>query len=90
MDEKKEMSREEIIAGLREWLGPAGTAFFRDIKAKYGTLIACWDEGGIPHSVHFREGMQVRNQLRTLTNNSWTAHEYDDRWAELVEKVIEE
>ena len=90
MDEKRELSREEIIAEMRNWLGIEGRAFFKQLKDKYGTFIVCYDEGGFPHSVHFREGMQVRNKLRELTNFAWTAHEYDDRWAEIIEKAIEE
>lgn len=75
---------------VREWLGPDGIKFFHDIKAKHGTLLAVWIEGGIPHSVHFREGMQVRNFLRTITNHSWTAIEYDDHWTQIVEEAIKE
>ena len=43
---------------------------------------------GIPHSVHFREGMQVRNFLRGIYGDSWTDHDYDNKWAGLVEKAI--
>lgn len=82
------MQEEEIVIEIRKWLGEKGTKFFRDVKEKHGTIIACWDEGGIPHPVHFREGMQVRNKLRQLTNNAWTDHEYDDKWAEVIEKAI--
>ena len=42
----------------------------------------------IPHPVHFREGMQVRNFLRTIFGDTWTAHDYDDRWTELIEEAI--
>lgn len=42
----------------------------------------------IPHPVHFREGMQVRNFLRTIYGDSWTAHDYDNRWAALIEEAI--
>jgi len=42
----------------------------------------------IPHPVHFREGMQVRNFLRTIFGETWTAHDYDNRWAKLVEEAI--
>lgn len=45
---------------------------------------------GIPHPVHFREGMTVRNFLRTITDNAWTAHEYDNRWADIIEDAIKE
>lgn len=77
-----------IVAELKKWLGSKGLGHFRDIKTKYGRLDAVWNEGGIPHCVHFREGMQIRNKLRELTNYSWTDHEYDDRWVEYVEKAI--
>lgn len=42
----------------------------------------------IPHPVHFREGMQVRNFLRTIFGETWTAHDYDNRWAALIEEAI--
>lgn len=77
-----------VVTELKKWLGPKGLGHFRDIKTKYGRLDAVWNEGGIPHCVHFREGMQIRNKLRELTNYSWTDHEYDDRWVEYVEKAI--
>ncbi len=43
---------------------------------------------GIPHPVHFREGMQVRNFLRKATDYSWTDHEYDNKLTGLVEEAI--
>jgi hypothetical protein len=45
----------------------------------------------IPHPVHFREGMQVRNWMRTQgETHGWTACDYDDTWAALVERAIDE
>lgn len=94
---KIETENEEIIDKLRQWLSDDGIQFFREIKEKYGTVNACWVEGsddsetqfrGIPHPVHFREGMRVRNFLRRITGNSWTSHEYDDHWVRLVEEAI--
>lgn len=84
------MDIESYAKQVLEWLGPDGIKFFREVKAKHGTLLAVWMEGGIPHPVHFREGMQVRNFLRTITNHSWTSHEYDERWAQIVEEAIKE
>lgn len=78
----------ELVAAVRKWLGKVGTAFFRKVLAEHGTLNAVWMDNGIPHAVHFREGMAVRNKLRELTGNAWTSHEYDDRWAAVVEKAI--
>jgi hypothetical protein len=79
-----------LVVQLRDWLGRTGIAHFRKIKAEHGEINTVWMEGGIPHSVHFREGMQVRNKLRELTNNTWSSHEYDDRWIGLIEEAIKE
>jgi len=87
-------SDESIIEQLREWLGEDGLSFFRECKEKYGMVSPVYPEPGcedmptIPHPVHFREGMTVRNFLRRITNHGWTAHEYDDRWADLVDRAI--
>lgn len=83
------MITDDLVAQVREWLGTEGRAHFQKIKADHGEINACWMEGGIPHPVHFREGMQVRNKMRELTNNEWTAHEYDDRWVEVIERAIQ-
>ncbi len=42
----------------------------------------------IPHPVHFREGMQVRNFLRAIYGKTWNDHDYDNRWADLVDDAI--
>lgn len=84
------MTQEEIIDKVREWLGEEGISFFRDIQSQYGTVNAVWPVdsplGPIPHSVHFREGMQVRNFLRGIVK--WSAHEYDNNWSSIVEQAI--
>jgi len=82
---------QDLVQQMKRWLGEAGLKFFGDLRKKYGESfgVAVWMEGDIPHPVHFREGMQVRNKLRDLTNGSWTAHEYDDNWATVIEKCLE-
>lgn len=43
----------------------------------------------LPHPVHFREGMQVRNHLRTLDPcQNWSSHELDNCWTAVVERAI--
>lgn len=82
------MITDELVIAIREWLGEKGIQFFRQIKEEHGRVDAVWNEGGIPHAVHFREGMQVRNKIREITNYSWTDHEYDDNWVEVIERAI--
>lgn len=43
----------------------------------------------VPHVVHFREGMQVRNFMRNseLCKN-WNDHDFDDNWVSLIEECI--
>ncbi len=82
------MERPEIVLKLRTWLGKDGIAFFSGLQKKYGRVDAIWVEGGIPHPVHFREGMQVRNFLRQHVD--WDAHKLDNEWVGLVEEAISE
>jgi hypothetical protein len=80
---------EDLINKTRTWLGDDGIRFFSEIKDVHGTLNACWDEGGIPHPVHFREGMQVRNFLRNSgLCDTWVDHDFDDNWMLVIEKAI--
>ena len=79
----------ELISKTKEWLGYEGIEDFKSIKKKYGRIDAVWNEGSIPHAVHFREGMQVRNFMRsTGLCKDWTAHDYDNNWVALIEKCI--
>jgi len=80
------MKRKELVEKLREWLGADGIKFFSEIKEEHGEIAAVWMDGKIPHPVHFREGMQVRNFLRQHVN--WDCHKLDNTWESLVEEAI--
>ena len=83
------MTKQELITNLKEYLKPEGIAFFQNVKNEHGIVDAVWSEGGIPHSVHFREGMQVRNFLRTQSYcEGWDAHRLDNEWVSLIEEAI--
>jgi hypothetical protein len=73
-----------------EWLRPEGVEFFKGLIEEYGTVLAVWNEGNIPHSVHFREGMQVRNWMRDQPEfaDNLDCHWLDNNWAEFVEDSI--
>ncbi len=77
-----------LIPALKQWLGVDGINYFKQIQAEHGKVNAVWDEGGIPHCVHFREGMQIRNKLRELTDNAWNQYEYDNTWVEIIEECL--
>jgi hypothetical protein len=78
-----------LVKEVKEWLGQDGIKFFRDVKKKYGRLDALWMDGILPHPVHFREGMKVRNFMRdTGLCRGWDAHDYDNLWVAVVERAI--
>lgn len=83
-------SEKEVIENLKKWLGKDGKEFFTEVKKEHGTLNAVLMENGIPHPVHLREGMQVRNFLRTQEFcNDWNSHDFDDNWIRLVEESLD-
>jgi hypothetical protein len=91
IDINAKRSREDyllLIPKLKTWLGEAGLLFFRNVKAEHGKVNAVWIDGGIPHVIHWREGIQIRNKLRDLTNNAWSVYEYDNTWTDIIEECI--
>jgi len=91
---KKYKPSVEIISRTQKWLGKEGISFFTKVHKEHGTLNCCLEPDVIsgitcPHPVHFREGMQVRNFLRTLEETEcWDAHDFDNRWELIVKKAI--
>lgn len=86
--------RAQIVAAVQSWLGKEGIDFFSSLRSKYDTVsptirMQLASGATYPHSVHFREGMAVRNFLRTLPETKgWTAHDYDENWATLVVEAL--
>lgn len=78
-----------LIEKTKKWLGKDGTRFFLKNWLKYGTVSPVFSNEGIPHAVHFREGMQVRNFLRKQEEcEGWDSVKLDDNWIEIVEEAI--
>lgn len=85
------LCRMTLVSRLKTWLGDSGVTFFSKVKKEHGSLNAVWMEGRIPHPVHLREGMTVRNWLRDQPEcKDWDAMRLDDEWEQLVLKAIEE
>ena len=85
---KEIIKRQDLVRKLKKWLKKDGIKYFRDIKAKYGRIDAVWMEGNLPHPVHFREGMQIRNFLRQHMN--WDSIKLDNQWVRLIEEAIDD
>lgn len=79
---------ETLVTCLRDWLGVDGGIFFKSLYEAHGKLCVVLP-GKVPHPVHFREGMTVRNWLRSQPEcEGWTDHDYDDRWEGLVLEAL--
>ena len=81
--------KSESLKEIKSWLGDDGIMFFKHLKEKYGRIDTIFMEDGIPHPVHFREGMRVRNFLRELDEfKYWDTNKLDDEWVGIIEEVI--
>lgn len=87
-DAKGEVS-ESLIEKMKAFLGDTGTEDFTNYYKSYGTVSPVFMDGKIPHPVHFREGMQIRNFMRTLPEcEDWSAYQLDNTWRYVVARAI--
>lgn len=90
------MNKQEAIEKVRTFLRSEGIQFFRRVKTEFGTVAAVippnheLNELPIPWPIHFREGMQIRNFLRQITDNGWEFDEYENGWVNIVNEAIKE
>ena len=83
-----------LIEKLKIYLGKDGIRFFGHLYGLTGTCspvlkLNCERKHIPSHSVHFREGMVVRNFLRGQDEcKDWDSHDYDNNWCELVEIIV--
>jgi len=90
---KKDFSP-QLVHMVRTYLGPKGRRFFKHLKGLTGTVVPTlrlnYKRRHMPaHPVHFREGMQIRNFLRTYAEcTNWTAHDFDDTYVSVLEEAI--
>lgn len=85
------------VKTLKIWLGEENVRYFKHLKGLKGSVFPVlklnMDRKGLPaHPVHFREGMQIRNYLRTkFPELSEMARDILDEYTvELMEKVIKD
>lgn len=85
---------DSLLEKLDTFLGPRGVRYFRLLNHFHGNVSPVlklhYSRKHIPaHSVHFNEGMQIRNFMRRLPEcQDWTCHDLDDNWAKAVELLI--
>jgi hypothetical protein len=80
---------EKLIKKTKKWLGKEGTVFFTTMLLEHSTISPVFIEGNLPHVVHFREGMQVRNFLRMQKEcKNWDDCQLDDNWMQVIELAI--
>ena len=78
----------ELVETVRNWLGKDGVDFFAECKRDHDTVAPVLS-GYIPHPVHLREGMQVRNFLRGLDHcKDWEFDDFEEGWVEVIEACI--
>lgn len=59
--------------------------YFRGLFEVMGSLNVTFRLGGMPHPVHFREGMQIRNFMRQSGYcTGWNDCDYDLYWERVV------
>jgi len=87
--------KESLIEKFRQWIGEENLRWFSHLKGLTGTyspvLKLNVKRKGIPvHPVHLREGMQIRNWMRSQPEcKDWDSHDFDNNWQELVKLTIE-
>jgi hypothetical protein len=80
-----------LIPRLRVYLGKGGIEFFRMCKREHGSYSPILPGDGIPHPVHFREGLHIRNFMRgSGLCEGWDDLDYDNNWEEVVRLAVEE
>lgn len=85
---------DELVVAVRRYLGDEGHEFFSGCLRDHGTVSPLLSVdtaiGTIPHPVHFREGMSVRNFMRsTGLCDGWTDHDFDNLWMETVSRALD-
>ena len=94
ISEKTKVMTPVLVEDFKNWLGKRGLRFFQLCKFLKGTVNPVFmikaGDAKIPHPVHFREGMQIRNWMRNRPEfKEYGDHDFDNTWTILVEKAIE-
>ena len=79
---------DKLVDHLVDSLGHGYILFFAGCWHAYGTYSPVM-KGTIPHPVHFREGMEIRNAIRESGMcDDWDCEVLDGMWTHVIDKVI--
>jgi hypothetical protein len=85
---------ESLIEKVFNWMSKDNVRWFKHMKGLKGSVDAVlrlnYTRKKIPsHSIHFREGMQIRNFLRSQPEcKEWTHEMFECGWVDVIEKCI--
>jgi len=89
------LNNELYVKTLKTWLGEENVRYFKHLKRLKGTVFPVlklnMNRKGLPaHPVHLREGMQIRNYLRTKFPelSEMEGDIFDDYTVKLMEEVV--
>ncbi|MCK5017791.1 MAG: hypothetical protein KAS32_12075 [Candidatus Peribacteraceae bacterium] len=90
------MFPQELIDDCYDGLREEGRKFFSEWIKEYGKEwdAACGsveiaEDYSIPHPIHLREGMQIRNFMRESGYcDDYDSHAFDNKWGSLIEEVL--
>lgn len=86
---------DQIVKKVFDWLGPQNVVWFRRIKRWHGKINTVLKlnvkRKGIPvHPIHLREGIQIRNYMRSFPECAgWSDHDFDNTWTVIIDLCIE-
>jgi hypothetical protein len=83
-----------VVEAVGKFIGPENIRWFRHVKGLKGE-VSCvlrlnYKRKHMPgHPIHLREGMQIRNFMRSLPEcKGWTQDQLEKGWVEVIEKLI--
>jgi len=86
---------DSLVIKVADYLKPKGIHYFKTLQKIHKTfapvLRTKLKSGGVlPHPVHFREGMQLRNFLRIQDEcKDWSQEELDANWQRVIKRVVQ-
>lgn len=86
--DKDKVMEFEMVEAVRQHLGVDGIKKLRNIYKEHGKISIIERRDNYLHSIHFNEGMHVRNCMRRFLHSKgidyWTANDYDVKWEKIT------